>query len=157
MGAGTRDIVERLIAALGLTTQAQLAASLEIKPQSIVSALNREEIPEAWLYRVAYRTGRSVEWLRTGRGPAWQGTHVAEASVPGYGGEKKRSAMAQQLNEAWDQLGAEEQAAVVRCAEILRTADRDLHDHLIAELKLMEKMTRVFPAKRSRSKRPGRT
>ncbi|MDE3036328.1 MAG: helix-turn-helix domain-containing protein, partial [Nitrospirota bacterium] len=42
-----REIVERLIVALGLKTQAQLAGSLEIRPQSIVSAINRGEIPEA--------------------------------------------------------------------------------------------------------------
>lgn len=57
MSQEPREIIERLIGARDLKTRAQLAAGLEIKPQSIVSAVNRGEIPEAWLYRVAYRTG----------------------------------------------------------------------------------------------------
>ena len=158
MRVDPREIVERLIVALGLKTQAQLAGSLEIRPQSIVSAINRGEIPGAWLYRVAYRTGRSVEWLRTGRGPAWHGALMAEAPAPAYGGDKRRSAMSQQLqlNETWEKLDSEEQAAVLRCAEIFRQADREIREHLIAQLKLIDEMAQARQAKRSRPKRPGR-
>ncbi|TAJ10162.1 MAG: hypothetical protein EPO61_03245 [Nitrospirae bacterium] len=152
-----REIVERLMVALGLKTQAQLAGSLEIRPQSIVSAINRGEIPDAWLYRVAYQTGRSVEWLRTGKGPAWQGVHVAEAPAPAYGGDKRQSAMSQQLNGTWDKLDAEEQAAVLRCAEIFRQADREIREHLIAQLKLIDEMAQARRAKRAGPERPGRT
>lgn len=150
-----RDIIERLIAALDLKTQAQLAASLEIRPQSIVSALNRGEIPEAWLYRVAYRTGRSIEWLRTGKGAARHGALVAEAPAPVYG-DKKQSEMLQRVIQAWDHMDADAQAMLLRCAEILHGADGDLREHLIAQVKLIDEMAQARRSKRSRPKRQGR-
>jgi len=147
-----REIVERLIVALGLTTQAQLAAGLEIRPQSIVSAVNRGEIPEAWLYRVAYRTGRSIEWLRTGRGPVWHGAALAEAPAPAYGDDRRGAAMLQRMIEAWEELDGEAQAAALRCVDILRRADRDICAHLIAELKLIEEAAQRRQATRKRSR-----
>lgn len=155
MSQEPREIIERLIVALDLKTQAQLAAGLEIKPQSIVSAVNRGEIPEAWLYRVAYRTGRSVEWLRTGKGPAWQGAHVAEAPAPAYG-DKGQPEMLHRVNQAWDHMDADARAMVLRCAEILRSVDRDLREHLIAQVKLIDEMAQARRAKRAGPKRPGR-
>ncbi len=150
MGSEPRGIVDRLVGALGLKTQAQLAASLEIRPQSIISAVNRGEIPEAWLYRVAYRTGRSVEWLRTGRGPAWQGQVTGEGTAPTYGTRGTQPAALRHLLEAWEELDEEERAAVERCAAILRTGDRDVREHLIAQLKLVEETVRGRQAKRRR-------
>lgn len=155
MRADPREIVERLIEALGLKTQAQLAGSLDIRPQSIVSAVNRGEIPDAWLYRVAYRTGRSVEWLRTGRGSVWRGAHVAEAPAPIYG-DKRPSAMSRSMIETWAKLDAEEQAVVQRCADIVRHADRAVREHLLAQLKLIDEMAQARRAMRARPKRPQR-
>lgn len=137
-----RGIIERLLVALGVKTQAQLAASLEIRPQSIISAIHREEIPEAWLYRVAYLTGRSVEWLRTGKGPAWQENVIGERTAPSYGNRGGQAAGLRHVLEAWEELDEEERATVERCAEVLRIGDRDIREHLIAQLKLIEETVR---------------
>jgi hypothetical protein len=142
-----RGIIDRLLIALGLTTQVQLAASLEIRPQSIVSAMGRGEIPEAWLYRVAYTTGRSVEWLRSGKGPVWHSLVAAEASRP-YGLDKGESAALRQMLEGWEELDDEEQATVRRCVEVLRVGDRDIREHLIAQLKLIEETVQRRKARR---------
>lgn len=155
MPQGPRDIIERLTAALGLTTQAQLASSLEIKPQSIISAINRGEIPEAWLYRVAYQTGRSVEWLRTGKESAWHGAPLAEAPAPAYG-DRKPSELLQRVVLAWDSMKADEREMLLRCAEILNGADRDLRGHLVAQLQFIEEMAQARRGKRTKSRRSTR-
>ena len=150
-----REIIERLMAALELKTQAQLAASLEIRPQSIVSALNRGEVPEAWLYRVAYRTGRSIEWLRTGKGPAWHGALLAEAPAPAYG-DQRQAEMRQQVMQAWDALEVDERRIVLRCIEILQGADQDLRGHLIAQLKFIDEMAQTRRGKQTKPQRSTR-
>jgi len=156
--ADPREVIERLIEALGLASRAQLAAHLAIRPQSIVSAVNRGEIPEAWLYRVAYLTGRSVEWLRDGKGRVWHGVAMAETQDRAYGGDKKPSVTLQQVVEAWGRLDAEEQATVARCASVLQAADRDIREHLIAQMKLIEETLRRRHRKDSPARRePRRT
>lgn len=155
-------IIARLLDALHLTTRAQLAAALEIRPQSIVSALNRREIPEAWLYRVAYLTGRNVEWLRTGRGAVWREAVAADSGASGYGrGAGKTSgrgagkagripAPLRRLLQAWEGLGQPEQATVARLVEALRGGDREIRDHLIREMKLIEDSLRARTRRRPR-------
>ncbi|MDE3034990.1 MAG: hypothetical protein KGJ14_03365, partial [Nitrospirota bacterium] len=91
-----------------------------------------------------------------GKGSALHGALLAEAPALIYGGDKRRSAMSQQLSKTWATLDAEEQAAVLRCAEIFRQADREIREHLIAQLKLIDEMTQARQVKRSRPKRPGR-
>jgi hypothetical protein len=150
MDSESRGIIERLLAALDLKTQTQLAASLEIKPQSIISAMSRGEIPEAWLYRVAYLTGRNVDWLRTGKGPVWHGNVTAEVTSPLYGGGRGHSAPLRRVLEAWEELDSEERVTVERCTEALRVGDRDIREHLIAQLKLIEEAIHARQAKRAR-------
>lgn len=141
--------------AMGVLTQAQLAAGLEIRPQSIISAVSRGEIPEAWLYRVAYQTGRKIEWLRTGKGPIWREEVIAEAPAPSYGKGSGASAVRRVL-EAWQELGPEEQAAVERCAALLGLEDRDIRAHLINQLKLIAETASVRRAKRTRRRTKGK-
>lgn len=146
--------IDRLLAALRVKTQAQLAAGLQIRPQSIVSAVNRKEIPEAWLYRVAYLTGRNVEWLRTGRGPVWREPVASEEGPPAYGMMKSAPASLRRLLEVWDELDEQEQATVVRLVEALRLGDREIRDHLIREMKLIEESLRARRTKRTSRRRP---
>ena len=150
MDSEPRGIIERLLDALDLKTQAQLAASLEIKPQSIISAMSRGEIPEAWLYRVAYLTGKNVEWLRTGKGSVKHGNVTAEATSPVYGDGRGHSAPLRRILEAWEELDSEERVTVERCTEALRIGDRDIREHLITQLKLIEETVQMRRAKRAR-------
>ena len=78
------DIVKRLIDASMSKNQAGLASYLEISPSKITDAVRRGSIPQAWLYKIAYRTGYNVEWLKTGRGEKMQAIYVAEPRVPLY-------------------------------------------------------------------------
>ncbi|MEW6544670.1 MAG: helix-turn-helix domain-containing protein [Nitrospirota bacterium] len=152
MRSEPRGIVERLLAALGVKTQAQLATKLEIRPQSVISAITRGEIPEAWLYRVAYLTGRSVEWLRTGKGEVWREGVIAEVPPRAYGG-KGESAALRRILEAWEELDADAQATVERCVQALRLGDREIRDHLTAQMKLIEETVQRRRAKRGRRRR----
>ena len=142
MGSGPREMIRRLLVALGLKTQAQLSASLGIKPQSIISAVKRGEIPDAWLYRTAYATGRSVGWLRTGRGPAWQDKVVSEPPPPPYSTGSGGSEALDDLVEIWKDLDDKERATVRRCAEALRFGAEDIRDHVIGEMKLIQEAVR---------------
>ncbi|HXF92752.1 MAG TPA: helix-turn-helix domain-containing protein [Nitrospiraceae bacterium] len=153
MGSEPREIIDRLLQALNLKTQAQLAVNLEIRPQSIVSAIHRGEIPEGWLYRVAYLTGRNVDWLRTGKGPTWHAEVAAETSPTRYGTGRVPDAAVRRLVAVWEELDAEEQTALERCAEILRVGDRDVREHLIGQLKLMEEAVQLRRRKRARLRR----
>ncbi len=150
-------ILDRLLAALHVKTRTQLAASLQIRPQSIVSAINRREIPEAWLYRVAYMTGRSVEWLRTGKGPVWHEPVAAESGLPVYGAEKGAPAPVRRLLEIWSELGAQERTAVSRFVEALRSGDREIREHMIRQMKLIEESLQLRRARRGKRRRPARS
>ncbi len=153
MASSPHAIIQRLMAALGLQTQAQLSASLGIRPQSIISAIKRGEIPDAWLYRVAYATGRSVEWLRTGGGPAWQADAVSETREPLYGTREAAGGAFQEIFADWRELDDEERATVQRCVEALRIGDRDIREHLIGQMKLVEE---AIQRRRSRKRRQRR-
>ncbi len=138
MRSNPRDIIRRLMSALAVSTQVQLSGRLGIKPQSIISAVKRGEIPEAWLYRVAYSTGKSVEWLRTGRGPAWQAKVVSEPRAPRYGDGRGLADTYSDLMSIWNELDLEERTTVRRCAEALRAGNRDMRELVIREMKLVE-------------------
>jgi hypothetical protein len=58
--------------------------------------------------------------------------------------------------EAWEELDSEERVTVERCAEALRIGDRDIREHLIAQLKLIEETVQGRRAKRVR-RRPHST
>lgn len=147
MQSEPRAIIERLIVALNLKTQAQLAAKLGVRPQSISSAIRRGEIPGGWLYQVAYLSGRRVEWLQTGKGPTWHEFVVAEAPAQPYGAALHR------VLAALGELDAEGQAAVECCAELLRLGHRDIRSHLIHQLKLIKETARARQSKRKKIKR----
>lgn len=51
-----------------MTTQAQLAAALGVRQGNISQAIQNNRVPDLWLYKVSYITGRSFEWLQTGAG-----------------------------------------------------------------------------------------
>lgn len=146
-----RHIIDRLLTSLELKTQAQLAARLDIRPQSIISAIHRGEIPAAWLYKAAYLTGRSVEWLRTGKGTAWHGMAIAEGRSAPYGSGKSFQEPLLKLLEGWERLDGAKRAALLRCLSVLEHGDPDLGEHLIAQSKLIEETM-----ERRRTKRTGR-
>src|SRR3990167_2340980 len=93
------DIVKRLIEASMSKNQAGLASYLEISPSKITYAVRRGSIPQAWLYKIAYRTGYNVDWLRTGTGEKMQAIYAAEPRVPLYRAKFPAGAMGSVLDQ----------------------------------------------------------
>lgn len=140
-----RETIDRLVKATGCQNKSDLARYLEITPQRITEAMGRGKISEAWFYKIAYRTGRRVEWLRTGQGPEFLDEAAAEEVEFG------RSALVRELTEAMDHLDEEEQAAIRRAVEILKTGPLDVRQHLMGQLKLLARMAPKPPGKKARA------
>ena|SRR3990167_1094504 len=130
----TADILRRLMLASGVQTKAALAAHLGLTPSNITDAVRRNMIPESWLYKVAYRTRRNIEWLKTGSGPEFLDEAAADAA-----GEYGRTATLRQLMEALESMDEEEQATLLRYKDLLERGDMLLRQHVINQAKLLER------------------
>lgn len=76
-------IVARLREALRVNTQRQLAEFLGVRQGNVSQAIAGDRVPDLWLYKVSYATGRSIDWLRTGSGDP---SHILMAeTVAHYG------------------------------------------------------------------------
>ena len=69
-GEDAAECLSRLMRALEVTTDAELARALGITPQSVNGARKRREVPPAWVQACAAQTGVNAHWLFFGRGPA---------------------------------------------------------------------------------------
>lgn len=69
-GEDAAECLSRLMRALEVTTDAELARALGITPQSVNGARKRHEVPPAWVQACAAQTGVNAHWLFFGRGPA---------------------------------------------------------------------------------------
>lgn len=73
-----REIIDRLLSSGTYPSQSALARHLDVAPQRITDAIARNQIPELWIYRIAYETGFRAEWLKTGHGAK---VHAARTEV----------------------------------------------------------------------------
>jgi phage repressor protein C with HTH and peptisase S24 domain len=64
-----QNTLNRLMKALNVKTDAELARALGITPQAVSGARKRAEVPPVWVQTCAARTGVSAHWLFFGRGP----------------------------------------------------------------------------------------
>lgn len=64
-----KETLQRLMQALTVVSDAELARSLGITPQSVSGARKRGEVPPAWVQTCAAQTGVNAHWLFFGRGP----------------------------------------------------------------------------------------
>ncbi|RRD70535.1 MULTISPECIES: helix-turn-helix transcriptional regulator [unclassified Desulfovibrio] len=71
-----QDVLQRLMQALDVSTDAELARKLGITPQSVSGARKRAEVPPSWIQACAAQTGVNAHWLFFGRGPM----HLPEAA-----------------------------------------------------------------------------
>ena len=127
---------------LDVRAKIDLAKALEISQPSVSKALALGSVPEAWLYKVAYRTRRNVEWLRTGEGPEFIDEAVAENSE--YG----RTATAREVVEAMEHLDDEEQMAVRRFLDLMKRGDSRVIRHLIDQVELLDDLAATKRRKR---------
>lgn len=117
----TRDIIERLQHALGFSSLAALARELEINPSAINAAIRQKRLPDVWIYKVAYRTGRRVEWLRSGEGKEF--TDVAAEEKAKY--RRAYPPALQDLIEQWAELSDAEQSIVDNAMKLLLSSDAE--------------------------------
>ena len=64
-----KETLQRLMQALSVVSDAELARSLGITPQSVCGARKRGEVPPAWIQTCAAQTGVNAHWLFFGSGP----------------------------------------------------------------------------------------
>lgn len=62
------DCLARLMSASGARSDSELARILEIKPPSVAAARKRQQIPGAWVKKIAERFSVSADWLFFGTG-----------------------------------------------------------------------------------------
>lgn len=63
------DVFTRLLKVTGAKTDSALARILDIKPQSVVAARKRKQIPPGWIVAIAQEYGVTTDWLFFGAGP----------------------------------------------------------------------------------------
>lgn len=132
-----RKIIDRFMESLELSTQSSLAALLDVAPQRINEAIRRGKIPDAWLYKVAYLTGRDVDWLRTGEGSEFKEGAVARCQQLPPG---PRRAILSQIEQYLVQAPDDELSSVQRLIEALNRAAPDVRSHLVNQLKVIERL-----------------
>ncbi len=76
-----QDVLQRLMQALDVSTDAELARKLGITPQSVSGARKRTEVPPSWIQACAAQTGVNAHWLFFGRGPMYL-PEAAEGELP---------------------------------------------------------------------------
>lgn len=120
-------IVERLMLVSGVNTQVQLAHVLDISQAAVTQAISKGKIPEAWLYKVAYRTGRRVEWLQSGQGPEF--TDAAAEESEQY--RRTLPPVLQGLIDQWSDLSESERSIVDSAMKLLLSADAETRDLVV--------------------------
>lgn len=84
-----RDEYERILSALGLRTQMELAGLLDVRQSSISDALKRNDpdgVPAGWKLRLIETAGLRPEWIRTGEGPKYLAASDNGITIaPNYG------------------------------------------------------------------------
>jgi transposase-like protein len=81
--SGFEAQLERLLRITGVKTDSALARILNIKPQSVVAAKKRRQIPPAWVVSLAREYGVSTDWLFFGADAAGRGGDSGEAKKAG--------------------------------------------------------------------------
>jgi hypothetical protein len=61
--------LDRLCQAANVSTYAALAEILSVSPQSVSDAKRKGRVPNAWVIKISYNYGVSLDWLLYGREP----------------------------------------------------------------------------------------
>jgi hypothetical protein len=67
--AKTKEMLERLTLATGVSSESALAGPLGVSTQAIYDAKKRDKVPNSWVRLVAEKYGISADWLFFCRGP----------------------------------------------------------------------------------------
>ena len=111
----------------GVKTQAQLGGILNISQAAVTQAISKDKIPEAWIYKVAYQTGRRAEWLKSGQGPEF--ANLAAEEEAHY--RRALSPALQGLINQWTELSESERSIVDSAMKLLLSADAETRDLVV--------------------------
>lgn len=146
--------VHRLMSSLKVKTQVELAHHLGITPQSVNSSLSRGEIPDSWLYKVAYETGCRVEYLKTGQGPEHLNEAVAEVrQLYGLPSLEQISP----LVDLWKKLNERERRIIETCVELVMEGESELVGEMLQAIRRKLDAGRTKKPKTRSSKGRGKT
>lgn len=102
-------------------TQTQLAGALGISQAAVTQAIAKGKIPEGWAYKVAYSTGRRVDWILSGRGTEFANTAAEE--MERY--RRELPPALHDLTEQWTALTETERAIVDNALKLLLSSDAE--------------------------------
>jgi|CXWL01.1.fsa_nt_gi hypothetical protein len=116
-----REIIDRMMSSIEVKSLAALARELEIAPSAINAAIRQKRLPDVWLYKVAYRTGRSVEWLQSGQGPEF--TDVAAEESAHY--QRTLPPALRMLLVRWKDLSDTQRSILEHATALLESEDKE--------------------------------
>ena len=102
-----KETLQRLMQALSVVSDAELARSLGITPQSVSGARKRGEVPPAWIQTCAAQTGVNAHWLFFGSGPM-RLPEAADGELPSIQADCETDLISVPLAEARLSAGAEQ-------------------------------------------------
>jgi len=137
----SRALVERLVSSLGMENFAELARWLGVDPSVINRAIRTGKVPESWIYKVAYQTGRRLEWVETGKGVELHGNEPPGGELADTGHAKKLVSVLKDFNE-------EELETLQNLAELLIGSERPVRRNIFAQLKTMQETVKVCSRRR---------
>ncbi|THB75331.1 MAG: helix-turn-helix transcriptional regulator [Desulfobacteraceae bacterium] len=67
------ELIDRILNATGINSQADLAKALEINRSGITHARNKNQIPDKWIVKLYRKFGFNPNWIETGNGKMFLG------------------------------------------------------------------------------------
>ena len=127
----SRQIINRLSRSVGAKTQSALAEFLRVRQGNISQAIKNNHVPDTWLYKVSYHTGRTVEWLRSGTGPEFaDAAHETERRYGLIEAEALRIFLTRRLDLKQDQ-----QHLIDHALRLLMETDDETRELMVVLLK----------------------
>jgi uncharacterized coiled-coil protein SlyX len=144
--SGFDALFERLLRVTGVKTDSALARILNIKPQSVVAAKKRRQIPPGWIVTLSREYDVSADWLffgdaaqagpsrrggagqADGAGQAVTGQAVTDIPAEALGGEEKTRADREQRIRALEASNAALERRLAEQNERIRELERQLAD-----------------------------
>jgi hypothetical protein len=126
-------VIARIMGASGCKNQSELADFVGTSQPAVARAIKDGKAPDHWLYRIAYRTGRRVEWLQSGHGTEFQDLAAEEM-------ERYRRELPPALHDLagqWRALPEPERAIVDNALTLLLSSDADTRALMVDVLRAL--------------------
>lgn len=131
-----REILKRFQEVLRVRSLASVARELGIDPSAINAAIRQRRLPDAWLYKVAYRTGVRIEWLQTGEEPQLLSEAVAEERALYHVDRETVLPLLERIQD----LGDQDRESLELFLALLRSANSEVRAHLMTQIHLLARV-----------------